>query len=111
MHETRGAPLEEPSMPDPRAVRNDPHAPAQAGAPAREGGPAQRDSNFARVLLDHLARDCARFDHSRDWGPIVLWMAEEVRRHAGSLAVPRETARRMRDEASLAQAKVLRHSA
>ena len=74
-------------------------------------GDRQRDASYANVLLDHLARDCERFDRSREWGPILLWMAEEVRRQAGALLVPRDMARRMRDQAAQAQAKVLRPTA
>jgi hypothetical protein len=94
-------------MADRRTVESTPEASAH-----REERPgSDRDQRYARVLLDHLDRDCERFDRSRDWGPIVLWMAEEVRRQAQSLALPRETARRMCDRASMAQAKVLRASA
>lgn len=72
---------------------------------------AGRDENYARVLLDHLARDCDRYRQSRDWGPILLWMAEEVRRQSGALRVPGETSRRMREQAHQAQTLVLRASA
>lgn len=98
-------------MAERRSVQNASRDATSQHDPRDGGAGAHRDASYARVLLDHLARDCERFDRSSDWGPIVLWMAEEVRREAGSLHVPRETARRMLEQASIAQAKVLRPSA
>lgn len=84
----------------------------QSNEAAQESSGAEsKDANYARVLLDHLERDCERYDRSHDWGPIVLWMAEEVRRQAAALRVPRDVARSMREQAATAQAKVLRASA
>lgn len=80
-------------------------------APQEASGAESKDETYARVLLDHLERDCERYDRSRDWGPIVLWMAEEVRRQAAALRLPRDVARSMRERAATAQAKVLHATA
>lgn len=80
-------------------------------APQEASAADPKDENYAQVLLDHLERDCERYARSRDWGPIVLWMAEEVRRQAAALSVPRATARDMRERAATAQAAVLRATA
>jgi len=87
-----------------------PHEQAETGG-SFDAAQAGRDEQYASVLLDHLARDCDRYRQSRDWGPILLWMAEEVRRRAGDLRVPGETSRRMREQAQQAQTLVLRASA
>jgi hypothetical protein len=60
------------------------------------------DERYAEALLLLLQRD---FDGlaSRSTPPsVVAMVAEEVRREAGSLRVPRETARQMRDLAERA---------
>jgi len=59
-----------------------PHEQAETGG-SFDAAQAGRDEQYASVLLDHLARDCDRYRQSREWGPILLWMAEEVRRRAG----------------------------
>ena len=71
----------------------------------------QNDTQYARVLMDHLQRDCERFGQSGEWAPIVLWMVEEVRRQSGALRVPRDVSRQMTLAARQAQALVLRASA
>ena len=66
------------------------------------------DPEYASVLMDHLRRDCDRFRQGAEWAPIVLWMAEEVRRQAAMLNLPSDISREMADMASRAQMLVCR---
>jgi len=66
------------------------------------------DSEYASVLMEHLRRDCDRFRKGAEWAPIVLWMAEEVRRQAGMLNLPTSVSREMSTMATQAQMMVCR---
>lgn len=66
------------------------------------------DPDFANVLMDTLRRDCDRYSQGPEWGPIVLWMAEEVQRQSSSLDLPREIVRQMTMLATEARTLVYR---